>query len=120
MAFGNVKAERKAIEMTYLDVCKIERSVKTETDGITKHSFNAVYENVKCALSNSSVSAEQTDKYNDVVYSAKLFLPPDIDVYAGDKVTVIVEGRTVKFENMSAPALFPTHQVVFLKEVNKN
>lgn len=120
MSFGNVKAERKAIEMTYLDKCTIERSVKKEIDGLTKHVFEVICEDVPCALSNSAPTAEQTEIYNNTVYSAKLFLPPEYEVNAGDKVTVTVNGRKLVFSNMSAPALYPTHQVVYLKEGDKN
>ncbi len=59
--FGNVKAERAAVEMTYTDTCDIIRNVEKEVDFINRHINEAVYKNIPCALVMGKSPTEATD-----------------------------------------------------------
>lgn len=78
--FGNPAAERAALEMTYEDTCTIYRMEEvTGSNKITKAERVPVAENVICSLSSMQIRpSEQTAAQNDIEYTVKLFLGPEI------------------------------------------
>ena len=110
--FGNVKAERAAVEITYTDTCDIVRDVEKEIDCITKHVDEAVYKSVPCALVMGKNPVESTDTAAFFNYMAKVFMPPEIEVIAGDKIIVTRYGRKIEYTNAGQPAVYATHQEV--------
>ncbi len=108
--FGNVKAERAAIETTYTDTCDIIRNVEKEVDFINRHIDEAVYKNIPCALVMGKSPTESTDTAAFFNYTAVVFMPPEIEVLAGDKIVVTRYGRTVEYTNAGRAAVYATHQ----------
>lgn len=116
MSFGNVKAERKAIEMTYDDTCEVIRSIEKEIGYITKQEEQTVYTAVPCALSTGNSSTRQTETVNNIEYDVKIFLAPEIEIKAGDKIVVDRLGkRKIKYKNVGEPAIYETHQELMAK-----
>lgn len=114
--FGNVKAERAAIEMTYTDTCDIIRNVEKEIDYVNRHIDEAVYKNIPCALVMGKSPAESTDTAAFFNYTAVVFMPPEIEIIAGDRIVVRRYGRMTEYTNAGRPAVYATHQEVAVVE----
>ena len=114
--FGNVKAERSAIEATYTDTCDIVRNVEKEIDYVNRHVDERVYKNIPCALVMGKSPTESTDTAAFFNYTAKVFMPPEIEVLAGDKIIVTRYERTVEYTNAGRAAVYATHQEVAVVE----
>lgn len=112
--FGNVTAERAAIEQTYDAVCTIARQSAEDVDGIARGTETVVAENVPCALSKGGDSSA-VDLAGVISDSRVLFIAPEADVKAGDRVTVTLYGRTETLDVVGVPLLYATHQEVTLK-----
>lgn len=110
--FGNVKAERAAVEATYTDTCDIVRNVEKEINFINRHVDETVYKDVPCALVMGKSPTESTDTAAFFNYAVKIFMPPEIEVMAGDKIIVARYGRTVEYTNAGRSAVYATHQEV--------
>ena len=110
--FGNVKDERAAVEMTYTDNCDIVRDTEKEIDCITIHVDEAVYKDVSCALVMGKSPVESTDTAAFFNYAAKVFMPPEIEIMAGDKIIVTRYGRTIEYTNAGRAAVYATHQEI--------
>lgn len=110
--FGNVTAERAAIEQTYDAVCTITRSAACCSDGIAQETETVVAENIPCALSKGGDSSS-ADLAGVISDSRVLFIAPEADIKAGDRVTVTLYGRTETLDVLGVPLLYATH-----KEVN--
>lgn len=116
MVFGNIKAERKAIEMTYEDTCDIVRAVEKENKNITQTEEQTVYTAVPCALSTGNNPTSQTETVNNIQYDAKIFTAPEIEVKAGDKIFLNRLGvKKLLFESVGEPAIYKTHQEIMAK-----
>lgn len=114
--FGNVKAERVAIEMTYTDTCDIIRNVEKEIDYVNRHIDEAVYKNIPCALVMGKSPTESTDTAAFFNYTAVVFMSPEIEVIADDKIVVRRYGRMTEYTNAGRPAVYATHQEVAVVE----
>lgn len=115
MSFGNAKAERRALELTYEDTASIIRMTDTSVGAIDKMAPTAVYEGVRCGLSRTSDRSKQTAAQQDIEYDAVLFLAPELSVEAGDTAEVTRFGSVLNFEVVGIPTRYATHQEVFLK-----
>ena len=116
MGFGNVTAERRAIEATYEDTADIFRSVAVTDENNISHSVQkALYEAISCALSKgANTSAEQ--KAQTVDHTSVLFIAPELDIKPGDTVKVTRFGRSRGFTVLGFPDVYATHQEIRLKE----
>jgi len=114
--FGNVKAERAAIEATYTDTCDIVGNIEKEVDFINRHIDEAFYKNIPCALVMGKSPTESTDTAAFFNYTAKVFMPPEIEVSEGDKIIVTRYGRTVEYTNAGRAAVYATHQEIAVAE----
>lgn len=112
--FGNVTAERAAVEQTYDAVCTIARQFAEYSDGIAEGTEIVVAENVPCALSKGGDSSA-IDLAGVISDSRVLFIGPETDIKAGDRVTVTLYGRTETLDVVGVPLLYATHQEVTLK-----
>lgn len=112
--FGNVTAERAAVEQTYDAVCTITRQFAEDVDGIARGTETVIAENVPCALSKGGDSSA-VDLAGVISDSRVLFIAPETDVKAGDRVTVTLYGRTETLDVVGVPLLYATHQEVTLK-----
>ena len=116
MSFGNVRAERKAIEMTYEDKCDIIRNVEKKAGFITRAEEQTVYSAVPCALSTGNSTTRQTETVNNIEYEAKVFMAPEVEVKAGDKILINRLGvKELRLESIGEPAVYKTHQEVMAK-----
>lgn len=116
MSFGNPEAERAALESTYEDTATVLRMEDGLVGAIDRPVLKTLCENVPCALSRSGNRSKQTTAQQDIEYDGVLFLAPEWDVQPGDTVEVKRFGGAYRFEAVGRPAVYATHQEVFLKE----
>ncbi|MFH5185729.1 hypothetical protein ACHHV8_25485 [Paenibacillus sp. TAB 01] len=123
MPFGNVAAERAAIEMTYDGRCTVTeyRQVKDPVTKATRQQAVTVLEDQPCALSQTSLrAAQRTATDNTIDYDAKLFISPDITIKAaGSRIVVVQDGMTFEGEQAGKPFRYPTHQEIMLKDTGR-
>ena len=115
----------KLFAMMYDDRMDIYRTAKSNNDDDTTDiSYNPepLYQDIPCRLSFSSDdtgSDSEVDR-NPVAFSSKLFCAADVDIKAGDYVTVRrlsdegVVMRTYKGQ-VAMPTWYATHQEVFVR-----
>ena len=115
----------KLFAMMYDDRMDIYRTAKSNNDDDTTDiSYNPepLYQDIPCRLSFSSDdtgSDSEVDR-NPVAFSPKLFCAADVDIKAGDYVTVRrlsdegVVMRTYKGQ-VAMPTWYATHQEVFVR-----
>lgn len=122
MVFGNVAAERTAIESTYEGLCTV-MEFQTVKDPVTKATIQqavVVLANKPCALSQTSLStSSRTDTDNTIDYDAKLFISPDVTIKAGSEIRVVQNGMDSKFQQVGKPFRYSTHQEIMLKQVGR-
>ena len=114
MGFGNVKAERAAIEATYTDTCDVIRTFEKEVNYINKQVVEKVYENIPCGLVMGKSPTNQTDTFALFNYSVKVIMPPEPIISAGDKFVVRRFGQVFEYNSAGDPAKYETHQEVML------
>lgn len=123
--FGHVKAERRALESTYEDVCTISRRKDVEEwTGITKQVSEPVYIDIICAISKSGNASKQTEAQHNIDFDMLLFVQPHIVIKAGDEITVKRFGRMdplsplkESYEVIGKPTPYVTHVQCKLKAV---
>ncbi|MGO4498814.1 hypothetical protein AB4114_23305 [Paenibacillus sp. 2RAB27] len=122
MGFGNVAAERAAIEMTYEGRCTVTE-LQSAKDPVTKATGQhrvIVLLDEPCAVSQTTlrgVTSTETD--NTINYDAKLFISPDVTIKAGSEINVIQDGMDIRFQQVGKPFRYPTHQEIMLNEVGR-
>jgi len=125
MAFGNVSAERAALEATYEDTATISRTAPTRgTNNLSTSVLGGVCDEIICALSLSgSDKSGQTKAQNTIDYDAVIFFPPNLTILPGDSIAVKRFGRDnanstvlLNYEAVGRPSLYPTHQEVKVKD----
>lgn len=114
MGFGNVKAERAAIEATYTDTCDVIRTFEKEVNYINKRVTEKVYENIPCGLVMGKSPTNQTDTFAVFNYSVKVIMPPEPVILAGDKFVVRRFGQVLEYNSAGDSAKYETHQEVML------
>ena len=101
--------EADILATTYWHTCTIIRPQATEFRGWDDFDDVAVYTDLPCAVSFSAVpTGGQTDTTQAVEYIATLFVRPEIDVQAGDKIVANVQGKIYEFL-ANEPLLYPSH-----------
>lgn len=115
MGFGAASYERWALELTYEDTAAINRMVSSTEGAIDRQIPAVVYAGIPCALSRSGDRSKQTQVQHDIEYDCVLFAAPELLVEPGDTVEVSRFGRCYTFEAVGSPAIYATHQEIFLK-----
>lgn len=123
--YSNVKAERRALESTYSDLCTISRMEDvTDENNITRQEPVEVYQDVICALSAKGDSSKQTEAQHHLEYDRLLFIQPEIVINPGDQVMVKRFGRLdpnppyiQTFQVIGMPVPYVTHTQAKLKAV---
>lgn len=65
---------------------------------------------VPCSLSvSTSRNTNQTDAQNDIVYDSMIFCRPEVDVQAGDTLTVTLENGVQRTFTAGEPMYYPSH-----------
>lgn len=113
MMFGNVSAERKAIETLYDAECTVFRAVSETDNFISAEKSAVIAENIPCGLSNVRDSSFQED-CGRIIAEKELFTAPEADIKPGDTVTVTAYGRTTEYKATGEPMVYATHQQVRL------
>lgn len=83
-----------ALEQTYRDTCDIYRHEPITEKGITRNSEILKYSNVKCALSQRSLSPVSGENVAVISANPKVFFRPETDVVEGDKLVITQEGAS--------------------------
>ena len=106
---------RSAIESLYFDTATIieYREVVDSEDGSTNIEEVVTRENVPCKLSYYTTSNAHDGIGGDaVIQRAKLFISNDVDVKAGSKIIVTVNGVPVVYKNSGEPSRYINHQEI--------
>lgn len=109
---------RTAIESLYAGNCTVYEfvSIEGEETGITGQEEKKVLENIPCRISFKGISiASQTDTGTGIAQVIKLFLPPDIPIKPGSKISVTQNGVTTIYKNSGVPAVYSNHQEILLE-----
>lgn len=117
--FGNIPAERTAIESTYEGLCTVSEmtDVKDPVTGKTRQQSVPVLIDEPCALSQFSLpAATQTVASDQVSYDVKLFISPDVLIKPGSRIAVVQNGMVFEGEQAGKPFRYATHQEIKLKE----
>lgn len=109
---GNPELERKWLEMTYDGVMTVMGSRKTNVDGETVVTPDAVlYADVPCALSFSGApNGEQGEDAGEIGYQGTVFCAPELEIPAGCRITVTQYGVTYALRYSGEGITYPTHQ----------
>ncbi|MED0732848.1 ABC transporter ATP-binding protein [Aneurinibacillus aneurinilyticus] len=79
-------------------------------NGATDHREDTKATAVPCRLSVSvSRNTNQTDSTNDIVYDSLILCRPEVDVQAGDIITVVLENGWVREFTAGEPFPYPSH-----------
>lgn len=109
---------RRALEATYEGLCTIMeyRDVTDERTKLSSEKEVTVAENQPCKLSFEKLDAVvQTETAAAMAQGIRLFLAPEIEVKAGSRIIVIQNGVTEEYAASGKPAVYPTHQEIILK-----
>lgn len=114
---NSMVAIKKAKESMYTGLCTIINYVKTiNSNKSTSIREQISYKDVPCRLSISSApQTNQTESYNAITKTIKLFLSPDVIVNPGDKIIVTQNNVTDTYKNTSKPSIYTTHQEITLE-----
>ena len=106
---------KKHIERFYDGVCTVT-TYQNQKGIINNTTEKVTQENIACRLSYKTIkNTEQTEIGANVTQVVKLFLPPDVQVKEGSKVTVTQEGMTASFICSGKPAVYGSHQEIVLE-----
>ncbi|WP_337033205.1 ABC transporter ATP-binding protein [Paenibacillus illinoisensis] len=107
---------RRQLETMYNDRMTVQRSEKVKKpNGATgAEVWKTIHQDQPCFISQSGLgSNNQTDTTNDISYSAKLFVSPEVEIKQGDKLAVTRGGLTREY-TAGEPFIYPTHQEINL------
>lgn len=108
---------RKALESSYNGICQITEYHKIKkANKSTAFQEVVVLENQPCRLSFKNITnASDGATASAITQVVKLFLPPDITVKAGSKITVTQNGVTTAYKASGQPAIYTNHQEIILE-----
>lgn len=110
----NFKRHRRLIERVYDGLATVKRNEPktTEWGETLANDFNlvTVYKDVPCNMSQGSLSKDnQTETANEISYSSRLFINPEIVIKQGDIIEVTQYNR-VTTHKAGEPFVYPSHQ----------
>lgn len=113
--------QREALEATYEDWMVVSRPEETREGAITKTRYRPAG-SCHCALSQQGGGKGlQTETFHQTEFHAKIFAPPDFCIMPGDSIQLLRFGRSnpdtpfvYEFEPAGSPAVYPTHQEIFV------
>lgn len=104
--------EADVLALTYDHTCTVKRPVEQIADGWDDFKLTAVYEALPCAVSFSGLpTGGHTDTVQHIDYVATLFVRPEVDLQAGDRIVADVYGQSYVFL-ANEPARYVSHQEV--------
>ncbi|WNN74330.1 hypothetical protein RKS58_13075 [Lysinibacillus capsici] len=113
----------KSVELLYDREAIVKRYEEYEKpNGSTSQKWVTKHEKIPCRLSTvgmQTLNNTAQDDANQITYDAKLFLSSEVDILAGDEITVqLFDGEiliiTEEFTSAKKPFLYVTHQEVLL------
>ena len=107
---------RKAIESLYSHRCDVYEKQKKIKGSVTTFEDIKKYENIKCRLSfEKTTYGKRGDIKTDIEQTIKIFLAPEIDIKDGSKIIITnEEGKIFEYKASGKPAIYITHQEVYL------
>lgn len=116
------EAARKVQESLYSGVMTVteHHKVRDTASKLTEYRDVKVLENQPCRLSFETLKqAMSSEPATAVTQVIKLFLPPNIMIRAGSKITVTQDGVTADYTYSGIPAVYPTHQEIILERFER-
>lgn len=110
--------EADVLAILYEDTCTVVRSSNsTDNDGFDTFGDTIPYENIPCGVDFSRGSTTGLeDVAQPISYLAELYVRPEVDIRAGDKITATVQGRVYKF-TAGEGVYYPSHgQIPLIRE----
>ena len=105
-------------KIMYKDVATIYRSVKVkdEKTGVSDFTFQLVYEELPCKLSQygKELSAHRDDRAQHITEDLRLTCDPEIEILENDVADVIHEGETFKLV-AGTSFNYPTHKEISMR-----
>lgn len=108
----------KAVEFMYDKTAEIKRYVDyVKPNGADGQRWEVIHTDVPCRLSSVTLNNTTQGEANVIEYDVKLFLSADIEVLAGDVISVLnpESSRIELFESAKEPFVYVSHQEVLLK-----
>ena len=112
------RAVQTALARLWTDRCTIYGQVEMAVPGSHLTDFQpvALAEDVPCKLSFESLTVTAGDGVATVGQSVKLFLAPEIEVFAGCKIVVTrPDGTEFTYGQSGLPGVFHNHQEILLE-----
>ena len=105
---------RSAIETMYVGSCTVVERRRVERENrSTGFEEVVVVENQPCRLCvKLPEAATETEGVTYVVETAKIFLPPEVEIRPGAKIIVTQNGKTTPYKNSGRAVVFCSHQEV--------
>ena len=117
MNLAKIRAKaKKAIENLYEDTCDIYvyRQMKNDI-GYIEQEKQLIYTNIPCRLSYNSIVQTTDDEVAKISQSIKLFIAPDIEIFAGSYINVNRNGNIVNYAYSGQSVKYKTHQEISLE-----
>ena len=116
VGISSLEMVKRAMRVLWTDVMTVEGVVPEEdTDTkITSHDSNVLYENEPCRISFHNISVVTGGNFPQQNQIIKLFCDETLVIPPGSTITVIRQGKPVKYYQSGMPALYPTHQEILL------
>lgn len=112
-------SQRKALELLWKDRCTVYVQKKQQNPATKRMEFSetAIIENQPCKLSFETLtSTTVSDNVAPVTQATKLFLPVELSIPPGSKITVLRKnGLTADYEQSGEPGIFTNHQEIQLE-----
>lgn len=108
---------RAVIEQTYVGRCTVteHRKVK-KPNGSTGFEEAVVFEKQPCLMIYKTVSSASTPEPAAVINQGTvLLIAPEVEIKPGSKITVSQNGVTMDYARSGIPAVFATHQEIYLE-----
>lgn len=112
MPYGNVAAERAAVEMTYDSVYSLTRQTLVRDGNLSRRTETEIAAGVPCALSYTGNDGSSQREGHLIDWDAVVFTMPEQDIRPGDHITV----KDIVFEVIGRPDAYATHQQVKVRE----
>lgn len=111
-----MKSEADILEATYDHRAVVSRPMK-KRGLIDAFQEAVVYEDLPCAVSFSKVGEDSpTDSTQGVGYVATLFVRPEVEIYAGDRILCTIYGAKRRFVAGEGSRYLSHHEIPLIRE----
>ena len=104
--------EAEILASTYEHTADIQRPVMVADGNLDYFELQTVHANIPCAVSFRQGSTQgETETTQPIRYIATLFVMPNVEVLAGDKVVATIMGRQREFK-AGEGVYYPSHAAI--------